>query len=166
MPESIIEPKGEGDTQERPSSVDLPSTVSEKTAAIPGVDGIVELFIDDADPRGEAFADFLSSFPDTANNLGDNSAAMYVVNNEEEFSARRTNATPDNFDQAYLTTDAPVRQLVAYIETFLSDYTQGQDNLEVFMSIPEAAEQLGDSKQAMRVINEGDDRPDLQDYRV
>lgn len=148
------------------SSLTTEGVISTEAPDTIGIEAAVRLLIDDKVPRGEALLDFLLSYEDTAEAITGSEAFMYVINNEGQFSNREENPTPQNFDTALTLLDDPAARLIAYTELLLADYDQGQSDLQTLMDSPPAARQLGDSPQAMRVINDGDDRPDLQDYRT
>lgn len=172
MPQSLLENvtsvngKTGNVSVEFTSSLTTAGVISGEAPAPVEIEAAAQLFIDDKVPRGEAFLEFLLSYEDTAEAITGSEAFMYVINNEGKFSGREDNPTPEDFNTALTVMEDPAARLVAYIELFLSDYTQGQSGLDTFMDSKSAAEQLGDSRQAVRVINDGDDRPDLQDYRV
>ena len=147
-------------------SQDRASVIASDSEGIPSVEAAVELFLEDKDPRGEAFETFLLSFPDTEAELSDNVGSAFVLDNKGQFSSREDNPTPDDFSQAYVSMGESVALTVAYIELFLSDITTGEEDLEIFMGIDEIADDLANSKQAMRVITQGEDFGGLVDYRA
>ena len=144
----------------------LPSTIASSSRGAVAVDASVELFIEDADPRGEAFLEFIMSVPSLADALASDPFIMFVINNEEVFEDRLSEPTPEDFDQAYTSLTGPVAEVVAWIETLLADYDAGQTELENLMDIGPIADEIGDSAAAMAVINKGDELTDIQDYRV
>ena len=143
----------------------LSSTVASSSRGVVAVDASVELFIEDADPRGEAFLEFIMSVPSLADALASDRFIMHVINNEEVFEDRLSEPTPEDFDQAYTSLTGPVAEVVAWIETLLADYDAGQTELEKLMDIEPIAGEIGDSAAAMAVINKGDELTDIQDYR-
>lgn len=142
------------------------SQVAFDAPAVTEVEGAVELFIDDKDPRGEAFLEFMMEQKPAANAIGESDVIMWVINNEDQFSNREDNPTPDDFDRAYTTLPREVASITAYIERFLSAYDSGQDDLDALLSTNITGNDLTESTQAMAVIVEGDDWPDIQDYRT
>lgn len=162
----VIRPIPE-DPDAGPSGVnDRSSIISQDAPGVVEVDGVVELFIEDKEPRGERFLEVIMGTRDSAEAFAANQSVMFVLNNEEEFEARTDNPTPEDFNQAFTVFGVEPTAIIAWLETLIADYEQGQDDLESFMQVGPIAEDIGGSKAAMKVINEGDEFDQLQDYRL
>lgn len=142
------------------------STLSVDAPAAVKIDATVKMFLVDKTPRGEALFEYMMESPPVADTIASDPEMLYVIHNESQWDSRNSDPVPDDFSEAYTSLSNDVAALLAYVERFLSDYTEGQNFLDGLVGNRLSAEDLASSETAMYVIQTGDEKTDLQNYRT